>query len=316
MVDLPLIRDRLRFVGGVRVESSLIRLNTFDEAGLPFEVLKENLDPLPSANLIYSPRSDMNVRGSFSQTVIRPEFRELSPTQYPQPRGLRPFIGNPDLVQTDITSWDLRWEWFFSPLELLSLGFFYKNLDSPIEVVTLAGASNIIDSVANAETGKVVGFEFEGRKSFGFAWSKLRDLSLLTNVTYNHTDVMVGRSSVFEVQTNLERELQGASPFIVNAVLEYANPRWATARLLYNTAGRRILTVGSFGLPDIFEERRNQLDAVLLVPLQEYGLRAPITMKLSAENLLNDRYLATQGSQVQRQFDTGITVGLGFTYSF
>jgi hypothetical protein len=50
----------------------------------------------------------MNVRFGYGRSVSRPEFRELSPVQYPAPRGLRPLIGNPNLVQSSIESYDLR----------------------------------------------------------------------------------------------------------------------------------------------------------------------------------------------------------------
>jgi hypothetical protein len=61
----------------------------------------------------------MNVRASYSQTVARPESPRAR-RDLPKLPGERERRGNPDLVQTDITSYDLRWEWFFSPLELVS----------------------------------------------------------------------------------------------------------------------------------------------------------------------------------------------------
>src|SRR5262249_3800867 len=127
--DIPIIRDQLRLIAGVRVEYSYINLITSAiKTSAVEQVLKNNLDPLPGVNLVYTPLQDMNVRLGWSQSVSRPEFRELSPTQYPSPRGLRPLIGNPNLVEANIDNYDARWEWFFSPLELLSLSFFRKNL--------------------------------------------------------------------------------------------------------------------------------------------------------------------------------------------
>jgi hypothetical protein len=315
MFDLPLVRDRLRFVFGVRMEYSLIRLETFDELGDPVRARKKDIDPLPGANLILSPRDDMNVRLAWSRSVSRPEFRELSPVQYPAPRGLRPLIGNPDLVQTAIESYDLRWEWFLGPLELLSFSAFFKSLDRPIEQVVIQQASNIADSFDNADTGQIAGFEIEGRKDFGFLGPSFEHLSFLANFTYADSMVEVGPRKRFQAQTSSERQLQGQAPFIANGALDYTHPRWGTARLLYTTADDRIASVGAFGLPDIVETRREQIDAVAIVPLKDL-LGVPLTVKLAAENLLNDHVLFLQGDAVQRRFTTGVEFSFGLSYAY
>jgi outer membrane receptor protein involved in Fe transport len=315
MFDLPFVRDRLRFVAGVRMEYSLIRLDTANDQGEPEHVSKKDIDPLPGANLIWNPLNDMNVRLGYSRTVARPDFRELSPVQYPAPRGLRALIGNPDLVETKIESYDLRWEWFFTPLELASAGVYFKDLQSPIEQVVIQQASNVADSFANAETGEILGIEMEGRKNFGFLGPRWEYLSLLANVTWAQSSVEVGPRSQFEVQTSTNRDLQGQAPFIVNAALEYAHPRWGTGRILYNTAGRRIAVVGAFGLPDIFEERRDQVDVVYLLPLNDL-IGLPLTWKMAAENITNDPVVFTQGALTQKRFSTGVKFSFGLSYAY
>jgi hypothetical protein len=315
MIELPLVRDRLRVVGGARVEYSLIRISFFDQLGEMQQLNKRSLDPLPSANLIYSPRDDMNVRLGYSRSVTRPEFRELSPVQYPAPRGLRPLVGNPDLVQAEIESYDIRWEWFFSPLELVSLSLFQKEITNPIEQVVIAQASNRADSFFNGEKAEIMGIELETRKDGGFIWSPLKNLSLLTNFTYALSELQAPRTSRFQVQTSTDRDLQGQAPYIVNAALDYTHPKWGSIRGLYNTAGRRISVAGSDFLPDIYEERRDQVDMVLIFPLKELvGL--PLTAKLSAENITNTPIKFTQGPEVQRRYTSGVKFGLGLSYSY
>ncbi len=314
MLDLPIVRDRFRFSGGVRLQSSYIRLNTATDADEPVVVRKNDLNPLPAVSLTYTPRSDMNIRGSWSKTVTYPEFRELTPALFPQPRGFRPIVGNPDLVQTNITSADLRWEWFFAPNELVSAGVFWKSLDQPIEPVLLAFSSFIATTFDNAESAKLRGFEFEGRKNFGFVTSRMQNLSLGLNVTYQYSKSTLGAAQT-AITTSSSRELVGAPPFIINAVLEWEQPDWFTARLLYNTAARSISEAGAYFLPDIFKERRDQLDAVLIFPLQA-TLGLPLTVKASVENILNDQYLVTQGGLVQEQSLKGTRFGLGISYAY
>jgi hypothetical protein len=322
MIELPIVRDRLRVIGGARVERSLIRLHTFglfqDGAFLlgdqPITIDKKNTDILPGVNVVFSPRDDMNIRGGWSQSVRRPEFRELAPVRYEAPRGELTLIGNPSIVQSEIESWDFRWEWFFSPLELVSFGFFYKSIDKPIEQVVLPESSNLLQSWQNALDGTVYGFEAELRKNFGFVSSHLEYLTFLTNVTYSESEVNIAPSQR-GVLTSLQRSLQGQAPFIVNAALDYTHPRWGSFRLLYYTAGARIWGVAAFLLPDIMEERRDQLDAVLSLPLEEY-LDVPLTAKLSAENITNDTVVLSQGPHTFRRFSRGVKLGIGLSYAF
>jgi hypothetical protein len=315
MFDLPLVRDHLRLVAGARVEYSYIRLNTLalGETGAQ-RVTKNNLDPLPAVNLIYTPIPDMNLRFGYSQTVSRPEFRELSPTEYPAPRGLRAHIGNPDLIEANIENWDLRWEWFFSPLELVSLSFFHKSFDNPIEQTVIEESSNVADSWKNAKDGTLTGFEFELRKNFGFVSPRLQGLSFITNVAYVDSTVHEPKAKTLEAQTNTTHAFQGQPPYIANAVIEWAHPTWGTYRLLYYTAGPVLSAVGAFGLPDIMEEQRNQLDMLVIVPIKPFDV--PMSVKLSVENLLDDNYHFTQAGRTQRDYQKGVKVGLSFGYAF
>ncbi len=316
MLDLPIVQNRLRVVGGVRYEDSDITLHVFnDEADLlPTEIPNKNKNFLPGVSLIYSPIDDMNVRLAWSQTVSRPDFRELSPAEFPAQRGERAQVGNPFLEQADITSYDARWEWFFSPTEIVSVGFFYKELTKPIEQTVIQRASDLVNSFANADSGWVYGLEFEGRKNFEFLWPRLRDLSLLTNATWAKSEVTAPRESTLEVQTNTTRDLQGQPQFIVNVALEYSPARFGSVRLLYNVIDDRISDVGTLGLPDIIEARRHQLDAVLILPLNDL-VGFPLSFKLSVANILNEPVEYTQGSFTQQRYTTGVSFGFGLSYS-
>ncbi|HUI24590.1 MAG TPA: TonB-dependent receptor [Candidatus Kryptonia bacterium] len=313
MVDLPLIRDQLRVVAGVRVEYSYIATDSSDMQGNSVHPTVNDLSPLPGVNLIYSPRDDMNVRYGYSRSVSRPEFRELTPTEFPVPNGERPLIGNPFLVSADIESHDLRWEWFLSPSEVVSVGAFYKSLDKPIEQVVIGQSAGEADSFRNAKDATLKGFEFEARKNLGFLSSRLTNLNFLTNVAYIDSTVNVPQVPG-EVQTSSKRALQGQAPFVVNAALEYDHPTWGSARLLYNTIDSRIVAAGANGLPDIFDNRRDKLDLVLLSKINPFG--TPLTVKLAAENLLDQPFEETQGGFTAQRFTAGVKVTLGLTYEY
>jgi TonB-dependent receptor len=313
MIELPLVRDRLRLIAGVRTEYSYIKLHIVrPETRTSRSIIKENLDPLPGVNLVYSPRNDMNVRAAWSKTVSRPEFRELSPAVYPAPRGLRAQVGNPDLVETGVDSYDLRWEWFFSPSELVSVSGFYKTIAKPIETAVHISGSAPEDTFSQNKDAKLIGFEFEGRKNLGFFTPALRYVNFLTNVSWVHSEVT---ATLEQLGTTRKRPLQGQADYVVNAALEYANPDVGTVRLLYNTVGPTIRAVQDVtGLPDFVAGRRDQVDLVFLTKIHPWTV--PLNLKLALENILNDRYPTTVGGVVQEDYRTGVTVSLGVSYNY
>jgi outer membrane receptor protein involved in Fe transport len=350
MFDLPVIRDRVRLIAGARLEYSYLKttgLNSdpdFGPIGETVETTINDLDPIPSVNLVYTPRDDMNVRANFSQTVSRPDFRELTPTRFATELGGRELQGNQFLTTAHIDNYDLRWEWFFTPLELASVGFFYKDLEDPIELVSAIETTNYIDLYVNADTATVWGFELEGRKDFAFAvpfvrrWSwlegvapRLADLQILANVSIVESEVEGFTPPPGSVIAPLpgSHRLPGQSPFTVNAALEYQDPKWGVFRLLYNTADDTIAAAGTDSdrnpmtdnLGDVITERRDQLDFVWLCDIELFG--TPLTAKFGVENILNDAYRQTQQFNanqdlvsVVNDFRSGLTFKFGFTYSY
>lgn len=338
LVDTPIIPDQLRLIAGVRVEYSYIATDGFFVNGDPANTRLNNLNPLPGVNLVYSPRNDMNVRFGWSKTVSRPEFRELTPTLFVEPLGIRNVIGNPDLQQAEIGSYDLRWEWFLSPLEVVSFGAFYKNLNQPIEQIVISQSSSVADSWINAESANLEGFEFELRKDFGFLAEpvaehvsgrladQMRNFSLLTNVSYVYSNVTVPiNPGKAQLQAEPNRQLQGLAPFVVNASLQYELPNIATARLLYNTAGSNIFAAGTLTntpngmggfvvFPGIIQDQRGELDFVLTSVIDVFNV--PINAKFTVENMLNAAYEQTQGSEITTRYRNGVQFGVSFGYSF
>jgi hypothetical protein len=330
MFDVPVVPDLARLIFGYRVEYSYIqsRGDVIAQLASGFNVIND-LDALPAASLVITPNDTMNIRAAYSQTVSRPEFRELNLALYPAAPGERQFQGNPTLVSASITNYDLRWDWFFSPLELISASFFYKQLQGPFENIIVLSASNLLDSVVNATDATVWGFEVELRKDFTFLvplvrrWSVTRpltryvsDFEFTTNASYVKSEVtgIEAPQGVPAEITNPRRALQGQSPFVINAALQWEHYRWGTFRLLYNTAGRTIVAAGANGLPDIYAERRDQVDFVWINELQVFEV--PLKFKFAAENLTNDGYEETQAPFTTAKYFTGVSFSLGLSYTF
>ena len=302
MLDLPLTA-RWRLVGGARVEQYKQTVDTFDpfsrNVGGSTDIVSSALDStnvFPAANLVYALTYDQNLRLSYSQTVNRPEFREVAPFEFTDVVGGRAVVGNPNLDQSLIQNVDARWEWFPGAEEVVSASFFFKQFDTPIERV-VEPTAQLRTSFANAESARNAGLELEGRKL-------LREYFLVgVNYTFVDSEVTIGRQAG-QVQTSLLRPLAGTSKNLFNAMAEFRMQSFA-ARLLWSYFGDRISDVGSLGLPDIIEEGRSSVDVVLSHRWDAFGL------KVAFENLLDDPFLFSQAGREQRVFKLGRAVSFG-----
>src|SRR5690606_21281768 len=81
----------------------------------------------------YKLNSKTNLRVAASQTVSRPEFREISPFSFFDYARNGALAGNPGLKRTRISNVDLRYEFYPQSGELITLGAFYKHFKDPIE---------------------------------------------------------------------------------------------------------------------------------------------------------------------------------------
>ncbi len=303
-----------RFIGGVRVEKSLQRVTTFE----PFQVNPstvqaelDDTDYLPSIGLAYSFRnSSMAIRSGYSRTLARPQFRELSPFEFTDVTGGRSTQGNANLKRTLINNYDVRYEWFLAPSELLAVSFFHKDLDDPIEAVVRA-QTTLITSFNNAETARNSGLEVEFRKNLNTLWNRFDHLALNLNYTYVRSRVEIGADNA-ERLTNAERPLVGQAENVFNLVLNYDIPRWqAEARALFNYTGERISDVGALGLPDIIEHGYPSLDALFS---KSFGGETKWRFEFQAENLLNRRVDFRLDDQAFNVYKRGRTFSFGVSY--
>ncbi|MEZ5356479.1 MAG: TonB-dependent receptor [Bryobacteraceae bacterium] len=312
LVDLA-FGSRWRLVGGVRVEDADIRVTTLDPLvpqGQPQVANLANRDPAPGVNLIYALTNKQNLRLSYSHTVSRPDFRELSPFDFNNVLGGFVSQGNPNLLRATVHNVDARWEWFLGGNQILAASWFYKDFSDPIEVNILF-ANDLRQSYINAAGARNTGFELEARKSLSFLSRQLADFSVQGNFTLVDSQVRI-RAQDAAALTSLSRPMMGQSRFVYNAIAEWNRPKWrSNARFYANSVSRRITEVGTFGLPDIYQERNTFLDLVYQLSLTETG---KWSLRFNAENLGDNKYRWTQGDFLVRNYQLGRTFSVGVSY--
>lgn len=278
-------------------------------------------DALPTGTLTWAYSDAAQLRLAFSETVNRPDFRELSPSFFTDPLLDVTTGGNPDLKPAAVQNVDLRWEYYFSPTESFSVALFRKTIQQPIEVVRQPGSGFLL-TLENGTEAENVGVEFDLYKGLSFVrgWNRLPGFlgrlpwdDLYAGANYARIESEVDLGEAQGIQTNRVRPLQGQSPYVANFSLSWLpTGRNVEATLLYNVAGERIALVGVNGLPDIVEQPFHQLDFTLGAALPWEGWKA----KLRLRNLLDPQAEYTQGDATQRSFRKGRELNLSVEWRF
>jgi len=300
------VTPAIRLVGGARVEHSNVTVNAAPALGQPVTANPTYTDVLPSVALNWAVTDVQNLRLSYSRTLSRPEYREIAPILYRNVLGDEEVKGNEELRRTLIDNFDLRWELYPNSGEVFSVALFAKRFTDPIERVYLATSGTPIVTFVNARGARNYGVELEARHDLGFFAAALEPVTFFTNATVMKSRIDIGTD--ISSQTNSKRPMVGQSPYVVNAGLTWTGESRASATLLYNVAGRRIVSAAERPLPDSYEQPRHVLDFSLRMPL-----RRQVDLKVDAENLLDSPFEIRQGELVRERYTTGRSLGLGVT---
>jgi hypothetical protein len=319
---------KTRAVWGLRAEYFQQFLTTKDVTAKRIVVDTEKWDFLPSLNLTYSINNKNNLRFAFSRTVSRPEFREIAPFGFFDYENNYAINGNTSLKRGSILNGDIRYEYYPTAGEGITIGAFYKAFKDPIEF--RLNPSSVLDrrnyEYQNADKAYTLGGELEIRKKLDFIGKAFDNFSLFSNVTVIQSKVTLASTSGAGAASTQNRPLQGQSPYLINVGLQYtSNNEKLTGSLLYNKVGQRMSLVGinDLGFPDVYENPRNQLDLQMAMKV----LKNKGEIKLSWSDILNNNYLFYENTNDKKSYQSGTdrifsrytpgsTITLGFTYDF
>jgi len=324
--------EKWLFVPGVRLESfeQSIDYNVINlgNNGEDSKTSKETF-VLPSINIKYSLTEDQNLRFSASKTVSTPEFKEIAPFVY-EDVSTR-IGGNPDVLgYSNVLNIDLKYEWFFSRSEVFSLGAFTKQIEDPINLVVVGDATGTQRYVRTGDKATVYGIEVELRKNILVDDNDNTNLSFGVNATYMHTkqDLYNNIDGTFDLAFNkTEDQLQGASPFILNADVSYSpvfKKYKPVANLVFSYFSDRIDALGSGDLGNIVEKSVPTLDFIWKNTISDN-----FEINFSAKNLLNPTIQYVREDQNQgdvlvvsangkgvTDYKRGLDIGLQLKYKF
>jgi len=303
--------SKWRLVWGVRMEKFSQSLDGANNSNKPVTINTGVTDFLPSANLTYKANAKTNIRFAASQTLIRPEFRELAPFEFFDFELVAGIKGNENLQRTKITNLDLRYEIYPQAGELITAGVFYKYFQNPIEpFLNQTGPVTFNIGYANAPKANAFGVEADIRKKIG------KKFTATSNIAYIYNQVQFDKGSTLK-----NRPMQGQSPYVINLGVEFAPNTNSIITALFNQNGRRIYFVGLNEFPSVWEAPRPLFD----MQWNQKLMKGKAELKLSVTDIFNARAIFYQdvddngtfkeGKDFEfRKFNSGTNINIAFTY--
>jgi hypothetical protein len=305
MVDMPL-NSQLSVIGGARFESTDLSIVNQPEAdalwfppgsSAPVDLLPGEADVdfsqddlLPSIGLEYQPIEELILRTSYSETVARQTFKELTPILQQEYLGGDIFIGNPDLQMSALDNYDVRAD--YTPYEggLLSASWFYKEVDQPIEYVQKP-FDFTFTTAENYPKGDLDGFEVEARQQLDRFWEEVTGLSVGANATFIDSEVTLPDTEQAEFLANghpvTTRDMTNAPDHLYNLYFIYDLPNGETqVSLFYTITGDTLVagdgTSGTNFVPAVYEAEYGTLNMTMSHKISERA-----TVIFQAKNLTN-----------------------------
>ncbi|GAB4340649.1 MAG: TonB-dependent receptor [Flammeovirgaceae bacterium] len=319
--------EKLKVIGGARLEQTNFEVTVPQVDTLKGEINK--LDVLPALHLVYAANDKTNIRVSASQTLARPNMREMAPFASFELLGGDIIQGNPNIKRTLVQNFDLRYEVFPKSGELLAASAFFKTFQDPIVRVidVRAAGSSRQFNYDNSESGLLVGLELEFRKKLDFISPTLDKFKFASNFTYTYskmklTDIEYQSAKDFGI--GKYRPFQAQSPFIWNVNLSYLNAeKDFESAIFMNMFGRRLYANGAAGTPDIYEIYGRNPNAIPTPDLGftvSKGIGKHFNVKLTAQNLLNVENIRNHEYNnnyfITDAYRRGTTLNLSLKYSY
>lgn len=300
---------------GLRYEHSEQWVRYWTDASIEKRSELNKDDLFPALNAKYTLNKEQSLRLAMSRTVTRPSFIEMAPFLYKASYGSAEIRGNENLKNGYNYNVDLRYEFFpeKNKSDMFSITGYFKWLKTPIERVQESSGGSAVHSFRNADDGMAAGVEVEIRKEL------FKDFRLGLNGSYIYTNVNLPEGQ--GIYTDSERQLQGVSPYLVNADLSYS-PRFGEEKqlmlaMMYNLQGPRINTVGIYEVGNVEQKPLHTLDFV-----GSYAFNRHFSMKMQFKNILDstiefEQDVPKTGEKViVEEFKLGVNAEVGFTYTF
>ena len=327
--------DRVSIEAGVRYEDGLQVAApdlAFGGGNLANPTRIANDYFLPSATITWEAIDDLQLRLSASQTIARPQFRELVEQTYFDPESNRRFRGNPFLQDSELLNVEARAEYYLGGPRRVSLAGFFKKIDNPIENFLITAPGIIETSYANAPSAELYGAELDLSYGIDLAdWGgffESKQFLVIANYTYTQSRIAVGAADIAPIPGATGQlasqlfddgaPLVGQSDHVANLSLGIEDlDKVQQFTVLLNYASERVTLRGG-ALPDVVEDPGLTVDVVARSEVKLGGV--PLELSLEARNIFGRDNFEFQQLGANRAeintFDVGTSFAIGVKAEF
>lgn len=318
----------------VKTEQSSTGYQLVAGAAQQTTVKRDYDDILPALNLTAEVTPDFLLRFGAAKVMTRPNLGSLTPGGSLSTVGVFSVSsGNPYLKPIRATTYDLSAEWYFAKDALLSVGLFYKDIESYIQTSRISQPFNasglplsLLDGLGvsasdtflfsqpvNTKGGPLKGVEISYQQPFSFLPGLLHNTGAIFNVTLvdSKIDYISARSPTGFVQN----DLVGLSKNAFNATLYYEDEKFS-ARVSAAYRDKYLTAVPS-------GTSTNDIDGVrsttTIDASASYAINKRLKLTFEGLNLtdeFNDQYTDSVRNSVYVYSHTGRQFNFGLRYSF
>ncbi len=291
MMDQQLT-SKLALIAGIRYEHTHI-----DYTGNIYNIDDESTSEdsrtnyygnfLPGIHLKYDGNDNTVVRLAWTNTIARPNYYDLVPYAAFSPQDAELERGNPDLLPTLSSNFDLMGEKYFENVGIFSLGAFYKDITNFIYSQTLQnyndpqfGNDLEYSLPRNGGTAQVFGVETALQRQI---W---KGLGIYLNYTFTQSS-----TTGIEEREDEDLALPGTAKHMFNASLSYEDKKFV-ARASLNYASDYLDELGGDSFEDRFYDEQLFLDVNA-----SYALTPSLRLYLEGNNLTNQPLRYYQGAR-------------------
>lgn len=290
-------------------------------------------DTLPSFNLVADVTPDFLIRLSGAKVMARPGLGNLTPGVTVSVSGGNKVVtgGNPDLEPFRAKTADLSFEWYFTEEALLSLGLFYKDIDTFVQTsreIRPYNTSGLPDSLLQGTTalptddfqfniplntpgGDLQGAELSYQQPFTFLPGFWSDFGVQMNYTYVDSKIQYMTAAGVN---SLRTDLVGLSKNAYNATLYYEGDRFS-ARVSAAYRDSFLTTVPGRNNNDV----EGTAETLTIDMSASYKINEHFELTLEGLNLTDefqDQWVDSIGDRASVYHHTGRQYFIGARYKF
>ena len=319
-----------QFASGI-IPTSAPATSIYTSFGQYNEVERDYNDTLPAFNVVFELTDNLLARLSGSKVMSRPELGNLSPTAGVTATTRTGNVNNPYLDPIRADTYDLGLEWYFSEGSLLSVAYFYKDIESYIQRITeqvpyreLGLPDSLLDGTPASPTdiftvgrfqntpgGPLSGFEINAQVQFSFLPSFWSDFGVLANYTEVDAEIEYFISATSAPVTN---QLVGMSPTTAAGTLYFENETFSI-RTTASYRDKYFRAIPASPGSDV----RGDLSSTYVDAQASWYVTDNLTLMIEAQNLTGERstlYIDDSRENTLFETEVGTTYTLGATYKF